>query len=243
VSLTDKRDLQGKVALVTGGASGMGAATAKLLRARGVTVVVADQAPNDGELQLDVMNEAAVDALVANLVEMHGRLDLAANFAGGGGVFAEVADIATADYQHALALNLDGTFYCLRAELRAMLRAGHGSVVNVSSLAGVIGNHSLAPYSAAKHGVVGLTKSAALEVADKGIRVNVVCPGRTLTPMLRKAFDGNEQRYQRMLHDQPMLRFGEPSEVAEAVCWLLSDAASYVTGHALQVDGGVAATT
>jgi NAD(P)-dependent dehydrogenase (short-subunit alcohol dehydrogenase family) len=236
-----RRDVAGKVALVTGGSSGMGEATVAILRERGATVVVADLHPGpDGE-RVDVTDEAAVDALVAGIVARHGRLDLAANFVGLGGDRAELTEITTKAYRASLQINLDSTFFCMRAQLRAMRAVGAGSIVNVSSLAGVIGNHSLAAYSAAKHGVVGLTKSAALEVAAEGIRVNVVCPGRTMTSMFRTAVAGNDALAERMRLDQPMLRLGEPIEIAEAVYFLLSDAASYITGHALQVDGGVAA--
>jgi NAD(P)-dependent dehydrogenase (short-subunit alcohol dehydrogenase family) len=141
-------DLAGRVALVTGGASGIGAATVELLRARGATVVVADLAPGDGGEVLDVTDEHAVDALVAGIVEQHGRLDLAANVAGTSGVYAHVAEVATSDWRATLSVNLDGLFFCLRAELRAMLVAGSGSVVNVASSAGRMGVPGLSAYSA-----------------------------------------------------------------------------------------------
>jgi NAD(P)-dependent dehydrogenase (short-subunit alcohol dehydrogenase family) len=234
-------ELAGRVALVTGGASGIGAATVALLRGRGATVVAADLQPGDGVEPLDVTDEAAVDRLVEDLVRRHGRLDLAANVAGTPGVHAPVADATTESWRATMAVNLDGVFFCLRAELRAMRAAGAGSVVNVASSAGRMGVPGLAAYSASKHGVLGLTKSAALEVAADGIRVNAVCPGSIRTPMLRGFVGGDEEQLERMGRRAPMGRLGEPAEIAEAIVWLLSDAAGFVTGNALSPDGGVAA--
>jgi NAD(P)-dependent dehydrogenase (short-subunit alcohol dehydrogenase family) len=239
--VTGGDDLAGRIALVTGGASGIGAATVSLLRERGATVVVADLAAGEGVEALDVTDEAAVDALVAAVVEQHGRLDLAANVAGTSGVYADVADAATADWRSTLSVNLDGVFFCLRAELRAMRVAGRGSVVNVASSAGRMGVPGLSAYSASKHAVIGLTKSAALEVARDGIRVNAVCPGSVRTPMLRGFVGGDEELLEKLGRRAPMGRLGEPDEIAEAVVWLLSDAARFVTGNALAPDGGVAA--
>jgi NAD(P)-dependent dehydrogenase (short-subunit alcohol dehydrogenase family) len=229
----------GKVALVTGGASGIGAATVARLRADGATVVVADISGGDGITTLDVTDEAAVDACVAAVVAEHGRLDLAANVAGTSGTYATVADSATADWRRTLDINLDGTYFCLRAELRAMAAAG-GSIVNVASGAARMGVPGLSAYSASKHAVIGLTKSAALENARTGIRVNAVCPGSIRTPMLR-AFAGSEEAFEKMGARSPMGRLGEPAEIAEAIVWLLSDAASFVTGATIEPDGGVAA--
>jgi NAD(P)-dependent dehydrogenase (short-subunit alcohol dehydrogenase family) len=234
-------DLEGRVALVTGGASGIGAATVDLLRARGAHVVAADIQAGDGVERLDVTDETAVDALVDDVVRRHGRLDLAANVAGTSGVYAPVADASTADWRATMAVNLDGVFFCVRAELRAMRAAGRGSIVNVASSAGRMGVPGLAAYSASKHGVLGLTKSAALEVAADGIRVNAVCPGSIRTPMLRGFVGGDEDLLERMGRRAPMGRLGEPVEIAEAIVWLLSDAAGFVTGNALSPDGGVAA--
>jgi NAD(P)-dependent dehydrogenase (short-subunit alcohol dehydrogenase family) len=234
-------DLAGRVALVTGGASGIGAATVALLRERGATVVAVDIQAGDGVERLDVTDEPAVDALVDDVVRRHGRLDLAANVAGTSGVYAPVVDATTADWRATMAVNLDGVFLCVRAELRAMRATGRGSIVNVASSAGRMGVPGLAAYSASKHGVLGLTKSAALEVAPDGIRVNAVCPGSIRTPMLRGFVGGDEDLLERMGRRAPMGRLGEPAEVAEAIVWLLSDAAGFVTGNALSPDGGVAA--
>jgi NAD(P)-dependent dehydrogenase (short-subunit alcohol dehydrogenase family) len=234
-------DLSGRVALVTGGASGIGAATVELLRSRGATVVAADLRAGDGVEALDVTDEAAVDALVATIVARHGRLDLAANVAGTPGVYANVADSSTDVWRSTMAVNLDGVYFCVRAELRALRAAGGGSIVNVASSAGRMGVPGLAAYSASKHGVIGLTKSAALEVAREGIRVNAVLPGSVRTPMLRGFVGGDESLLEKMGQRAPMGRLGEPDEIAEAIVWLLSDAARFVTGNTLAPDGGVAA--
>lgn len=234
-------ELSGRVALVTGGASGIGAATVERLRDRGATVVAADLAGGDGIVALDVTDEAAVDSLVADILVENGRLDLAANVAGTSGVYAEIADSSTDDWRRTLAVNLDGVYFALRAELRAMRTAGRGSIVNVASSAGRMGVPGLAAYSASKHAVIGLTKSAAIEVARHGIRVNAVCPGSVRTPMLRGFVGGDEELLEKMGRRAPMGRLGEPVEIAEAVVWLLSDAAGFVTGNALSPDGGVAA--
>jgi NAD(P)-dependent dehydrogenase (short-subunit alcohol dehydrogenase family) len=237
------RSLEGRIALVTGGASGIGAATTALLRARGATVIAADVAAGDGVERLDVTDEAAVDVLVARIVAEHGRLDLAANVAGLPGTYGTVAETGSADWRRTIDVNLHGVFFCLRAELRAMLAADPpgGAIVNVASSAGRMGVAGLADYSASKHAVLGLTKSAALEVARSGIRVNAVCPGTVRTPMLEGFVGGDADLLEKMGRRSPIGRLGEPDEVAEAIAWLLSDAASLVTGSTLDADGGVAA--
>ena len=232
-------ELQGKVALVTGGASGIGAATTEQLRARGAVVVVADIG---GDNPVDVTDERAVDALVARVLDEHGRLDIAANVAGTSGTYANVADASTESWRHTMQVNLDAVFFCLRAELRAMRALGTGgAIVNVASSAGKMGVPGLAAYSASKHGVLGLTKTAALEVAQDGIRVNAVCPGTIRTPMLRGFVGGDEEVLEKMGRRSPIGRLGEPDEIAAAIVWLCTDASSFVTGHALEADGGVAA--
>ncbi len=234
-------DLAGKVALVTGGASGIGAATVELLRRRGATVVATDLRGGAEVEALDVTDEDAVDDLVASIGSRYGRLDLAANVAGTPGVYANVVDSSTDVWRSTMSVNLDGVYFCVRAELRAMRAQRSGSVVNVASSAGRMGVPGLAAYSASKHGVIGLTKSAALEVARDGIRVNAVLPGSVRTPMLRGFVGGDEELLEKMGRRAPMGRLGEPDEIAEAIVWLLSDAARFVTGNALAPDGGVAA--
>jgi len=234
-------DLAGRVALVTGGASGIGAACVAALRARGAHVVAADVQDGDGVSACDVTDEAAVDALVAAIVAEHGRLDLAANVAGTSGTYAEVADSTTEAWRETMAVNLDAVYFCLRAELRAMRAGAGGSIVNVASAAGRMGVPGMGAYSASKHGVLGLTKTAAAEVARSGIRVNAVLPGSVRTPMLRGFAGGDEAALEQMGRRSPMGRLGEPDEIAEAVVWLLSDAARFVTGSCLAADGGVAA--
>jgi NAD(P)-dependent dehydrogenase (short-subunit alcohol dehydrogenase family) len=229
--------VKGQVALVTGAASGIGAATAALLRDRGATVVAADIASGPGVVALDVTDEDAVDAVVSGIVDDHGRLDLAANIAGVPGTYAEVAESTTDTWRRTMAVNLDGVYFCLRAELSA----GARSVVNVASAAGRMGVPGLAAYSASKHGVIGLTRSAALEVARRGVRVNCVCPGTVRTPMLSGFVGGDEAALEAMGRRSPMGRLGEPTEIAEAIVWLLSDAASFVSGAIVEPDGGVAA--
>lgn len=233
-------DLSGQVALVTGGASGIGLATVELLRARGATVVSADQRGGEDVEAVDVADEAAVDGLVAEILGRHGRLDLAANVAGTSGTYAPVADLTTEAWRATLAVNLDGMFFCLRAELRAM-RAGGGAIVNVASSAGRMGVAGLAAYAASKHGVLGLTRSAALEHARHGVRVNAVCPGSIRTPMLRAFVGGDDDVLEQLGRRAPMGRLGEPGEIAAGIVWLLSSDASFVTGAALEADGGVAA--
>jgi NAD(P)-dependent dehydrogenase (short-subunit alcohol dehydrogenase family) len=237
------RPFEDDVALVTGGASGIGAATVALLRSRGATVIAADVADGEGVEHLDVTDEGAVDALVGRIVAEHGRLDLAANVAGLPGTYGTVAETVSADWRRTIDVNLHGVFFCLRAELRAMLAADPpgGAIVNVASSAGRMGVAGLADYSASKHAVLGLTKSAALEVARAGIRVNAVCPGTVRTPMLEGFVGGDADLLEKMGRRSPIGRLGEPDEVAEAVAWLLSEAASLVTGSTLDADGGVAA--
>ncbi|MGH9137024.1 MAG: SDR family NAD(P)-dependent oxidoreductase [Acidimicrobiales bacterium] len=227
-----------KVALVTGGASGIGAATVELLRKQGATVVAADVNVAEGIEPLDVTDETAVDALIARVVDEHGRLDLAANCAGVAQPDVHLVSTPTDVWRRVLAVNLEGLFLCLRAELRAMLANGSGSIVNVASAAGVRGVPRFGAYAASKHGVIGLTKTAALETVRKGVRVNVVCPGTTDTPMLRSNPDG---RWENAAARDPMGRLAEPNEIAEAIVWLLSDRASFVSGATLEADGGVAA--
>ena len=251
--------LEGKVALVTGAAQGLGRAAAERIAADGARVVISDVKEEAGEraceeiragggeasfVRCDVSSSAEVAAMVAAVVERHGRIDCAVNNAGIGGEIAPTAEYSEEFWDRVIAVNLKGVFLCMQQELRRMTAQGAGAIVNVASIYGLVGGANSAGYTAAKHGVVGLTKSAALEVAAAGVRVNAVGPGFSGTPLLTegglKLSPGSEGwREIEALH--PMNRLAEPSEVAEAIAWLCSDAASFVTGHTLAVDGGFVA--
>jgi NAD(P)-dependent dehydrogenase (short-subunit alcohol dehydrogenase family) len=247
----------GKVGIVTGGASGIGKATAQLLAARGARVVVADLDEVQGEdvvqqivsnggeatfVGTDVTSAADVGAMVAAAMEGYGRLDLALNNAGTPGTYAPFLDQEADDWRRTLEINLTSVFVSMQAEIPAMVDGGGGAIVNTASAAGLMGFAMLPGYVASKHGVIGLTKSVALEFAAQGVRVNAVCPGSIRTQMLEGFAGGDEKTLQGMGRMQPIGRLGTPEEVAEAIVWLCSDAASFVTGHAMAVDGGVLAT-
>ena len=245
--------LDGKAALVTGGGSGLGRASAVALARAGATVTVVDvnedggketaalvyeEAGGDAEfVRADVTRPDDVAAMVDQAVGRWGHLDCAVNNAGMTGASASTADYELDEWNRAIALNLTGVFLCLKYELPAMLERG-GSIVNMASGAGLVGFPGLPAYVASKHGVVGLTKAAALEYAQQGVRINAICPGSTRTPMLEGFMGGDEQVERMMTRAVPLGRLGMPSEIAEAVVWLCSDAASFVVGHALAVDGG-----
>jgi NAD(P)-dependent dehydrogenase (short-subunit alcohol dehydrogenase family) len=245
--------LAGKAALVTGGGSGLGRASAIALARAGATVTVADvdeeggketaaivfeEAGGDADfVRADVTQADEVEAMVDKTVSRWGRLDCALNNAGTTGVSAPTADYALEDWNRAIALNLTGVFLCLKYEIPAMLEGG-GAIVNMASGAGLVGFAGLPAYVASKHGVVGLTRAAALEYASQGLRVNAICPGSTRTPMLEGFMGGDEQVERMMTRAVPLGRLGRPEEIADAVVWLCSDAASFVVGHALAVDGG-----
>ena len=245
------RDLGGRVAIVTDGGSGLGRACAQALGRAGATVLVADIDADGGAetvagidgptaaLRVDVTQPDEVAGMVDHAVEQFGRLDVAVNNAGMTGVSAPTADYTLDDWNRAIALNLTGVFLCLKYEIPAMLATGNGgAIVNMASGAGLVGFAGLPAYVASKHGVVGLTRAAALEYVKAGIRVNAVCPGSTRTPML-EGFMGDDERIEKMMTASvPLGRLGRPEEIAEAVVWLCSDAASFVVGHAMAVDGG-----
>ncbi|ADV83154.1 glucose 1-dehydrogenase [Terriglobus saanensis] len=246
---------EGKVALVTGAASGLGLATAKAFARAGAAVTLADW--NEKEVQVatkeladqgfktlavrcDVSNDEEVEAMVKHTVATFGRLDVAYNNAGIQNVLAETADSPRDDYDRVMGINLRGVWSCMKFELQQMRTQGSGAIVNCSSLGGLIGGNQRGTYHAAKHGVIGFTKSAALEYATRGIRVNDVCPGMIQTPMSDKMIaEGQGEELNKMLETfVPMKRMGRPEEIADAVLWLCSDAASYVTGQSISVDGG-----
>lgn len=235
--------MAGRVAIVVGGASGIGAATAARLQAQGETVIVGDVAAAGGVQRCDVTDEASVDAFVDAVVAQHGRLDVAVNCAGVSGTYGPVTQLDAAAWRRTVDVNLTGVFLCVRAELRAMAAndpAG-GVIVNVSSGAGLRGFAHLPDYVASKHGVIGLTRSVALETARSGIRVNAVCPGSVRTPMLEAFVGGDESALEGMGRISPVGRLGSPEEIAAAIVWLCSDDASFVTGSVVSADGGVSA--
>ncbi len=242
--------VEGRVALVTGGGSGIGRQACLVFSREGAQVVVCDVVLEGGEetvsqirqaggqamfIQADVAQAAEVEAVVARTVETYGRLDCAYNNAGIAGRTARVADDSEQNWDRVLSINLKGVWLCLKYEIAHMLTQGSGAIVNTASDAGLIGLRRAGAYVASKHGVVGLTKTAALEYATSNIRVNAVCPGPIDTPMLRGA---SERVIDAMATAQPNGRLGQPREIAEAAVWLCSDAASFVTGHPMPVDGG-----
>jgi NAD(P)-dependent dehydrogenase (short-subunit alcohol dehydrogenase family) len=245
----------GKVALVTGAASGIGRACAQLFAKEGASVVVSDVTLEGGQqtvrlieedggeaffVETDVSKAAQVEALVGRAVEAYGRLDYAFNNAGIEGRMAtNTADYPEEEWDRVIAINLKGVWLCMKNEIPQMLSQGAGSIVNNSSVEGLVGLEGTSAYAASKHGVVGLTKTAALEYAQSGIRVNAVCPGLIRTPMVERYTKGDaETEAQWAAIFEPVGRMGSSEEVAEAVVWLCSEAASFVTGHAMAVDGG-----
>jgi NAD(P)-dependent dehydrogenase (short-subunit alcohol dehydrogenase family) len=244
---------ENKVALVTGAGSGMGLATAQAFAAEGAVVVLADvnevaaraateQLVAAGHkaiaLRCDVADEAQVKAMVEQTVSTFGRLDAAFNNAGVQSPVAEVADASGEEFDRANAINLRGVWSCMKYELLQMRKQGSGAIVNNSSLGGLVGLPGRAAYHAGKHGVLGLTKSAALEYASRGIRINAVCPGIIDTPMVSGMLVSQPEAMKELMRDQPIGRLGRPEEIAAAVLWLCSPGASFVIGHALVVDGG-----
>jgi NAD(P)-dependent dehydrogenase (short-subunit alcohol dehydrogenase family) len=251
------RPLEDRVALVTGASSGIGRATALAFARAGARVVVASRNLERLEetahrvhelggaaiaIQTDVTQADQVRRMVAQTVKVYGRLDAAFNNAGGyrliGGKHGMTADLDEDVWDRVVGVNLKGVWLAMKYEIEPMLAQGGGAIVNNSSNDGLRAVPYSSPYVAAKHGVIGLTKTAAIEYAREGIRVNAVCPGWILTPPVRMLMKDKPGAEAEMLAEEPIGRFGEPSEVAATVVWLCSEAASYVTGHALAVDGG-----
>ncbi len=247
---------EGKVALVTGAGSGIGRATALVFAREGAKVVVADIVVEGGQetvqqievaggeaifVKADVSQAADVETLIAKTVETYGRLDCAFNNAGIEGGMKLTIDCTKEEFDRTIAVNLTGVWLCMKYEIQQMLSQGSGAIVNTASAAGLVGFPSLPDYVASKHGVVGLTKTAALEYAKSGIRVNAVCPGVIQTPMVERGAQLSPGFDELAVSMEPVGRFGQPSEIGEAVVWLCSDAASFVTGHPMVVDGGLVA--
>ena len=242
---------EGKVALVTGASSGIGRATAGAFAREDATVVVSDIAVKGGNetvemiqeaggdamfVKTDVANMTEVAALITKTIETYGRLDYAHNNAGGGGDSASTADYTKENWDRVVKVNLYGVWYCMKYEIPHMLAQGSGAIVNTSSISGLHGVRNLSAYSAAKHGVIGLTKSAALEYAKKGIRINALCPG--WTSEIREIPEIVHDRDPGFLAKHVVGRAAKPEEQAETVIWLCSDKASFVNGHAMVADGG-----
>jgi len=249
--------LAGSVALVTGAGRGIGLATAKALADAGASLVVADRdeeaigtaaeglrsaGHNAIAVTCDVTDKAQVAAMIERGVRTYGRLDAAFNNAGVNSDGAPLLDTSDEEFDRIINVNLRGVWNCMKAELRQMTSQGAGVIVNCSSIGGMVGSKGRSAYSASKHAVIGLTRSAALDYATLGIRINAVCPGIINTPMaveVTKNYDPEIVRA--MVAREPIGRFGEPEEIAAAVVWLCSPAASFMVGHAMAVDGGVLA--
>lgn len=246
--------LAGKITMVTGAASGIGRTTALAFAREGAkAVVVSDVDVKGGQetvrmvrkagadtlfIKTDVSSEADVEALVKKTVETYGRLDCAVNNAGLSGDVVRVAECSLQNWDRIMTVNLTGTFLGMKYEILQMLKQGGGAIVNTSSIVGVVGHQYSPPYIASKHAILGLTRSAALGYVKDNIRVNAICPGNTRTPIWEPTIKNRPEVFQAVLAAIPIGRLAEPEEIASAIVWLCSDAASYCTGHAMVVDGG-----
>ncbi len=245
--------LEGKVALITGGGSGIGRAAAVLFSNEGATVIVANRKAENGHetvrmikeaggeatyIQTDVSKKKDIETLLSAIVQKYGRLDCAFNNGGIDGKPAPIVDCEEEDWDEIININMKGTFLLMKYEIRQMLKQGHGSIVNMSSICGVVARPNRCAYTASRHGIVGLTKTAALEYSSRGIRINAVSPGSIRTDIFYRSTKGNPEKEKMYAQVHPIGRIGEPEEVAHAALWLCSDASSFVAGHSLFVDGG-----
>ena len=245
----------GKVALVTGGSTGIGKATALAFAAKGASVVLASRREREGEqaaeeiaraggealfVRTDVTQPEQVRHMVDRTVQRFGRLDIACNNAGGGeSTVGPAADLTEVQWDEAMAINLKSVWLCMKYQIPRILEQGSGSIVNVASANGVIGTAMFSAYTAAKHGVVGLSKAAALDYADKGLRINAICPGGVSTPFYDRLYGTEGEALERARDFHPLGREAQPEEIAGAIVWLCSDAASYVVGSPFVIDGGL----
>ncbi len=246
----------GKSVLVTGAGSGIGRATAIAFAAEGARLIVSDVNDSGGQgtvalirerggeadfIHTDVSRAADCAAMVERAVSRYGRLDVAFNNAGINLQIAPIAEVDEGEWQRILGINLTGVFLSMKYEIPAMKRSGGGKIINTASVGGVIGTAGITAYCATKHGVVGLTKSAALDHIKDGIRINAICPGGTLTPMLTEWFKEDPELARAKVAETPIGRMADPSEIARAVLFLASDESSFMVGHALVADGGLTA--
>lgn len=244
------KSFENKVVIVTGASSGIGLATAKAFAREGAKVVISDINEQAGEeavkeiinengeatfIKCDVSSESDVKNLVDSTIKKYGQLDCAYNNAGIEGTPNSTTECSVSNWDKTINTNLKGVWLCMKYEIPAMLKNGKGSIVNCSSIAGLVGFETIPAYVASKHGVIGLTETASLEFAKQSIRVNAVCPGVIHTPMLERFTQGDEEQ---MAQQDPMGRVGKPEEIADSVLWLCSDKSSYVTGQAIAIDGG-----
>lgn len=250
------KQFAGKVALVTGAASGIGRVSALALAKEGAKVVVSDVSVTEGEatsqqiaqaggqaifVKTDVTKAPEVEAMINETITAFGRLDFALNNAGIDGVRARTAEYPEEIWNQVIQVNLTGVFLCLKYEIPIMVKQGIGAIVNLSSVAGVTGFPGHAAYTASKHGVIGLTRTAALDYARAGLRINAICPAYTRTPMVERMITQHPDLEQKLIARVPLGRLGTPDEIAQAVVYLFSDAAGFITGHSLVMDGGIVA--
>ncbi len=240
-------DLGGRVGVVTGGSQGIGRACVEALAARGARVAVFDLRPEDAPdaaamaLEVNVADTAAVEAAFADVVERLGRLDFGVNNAGIDVETEPSEEWHAAPFGTTVDVNLGGVYHCMREEVAAMRRGGGGAIVNIGSVAAIVGTPTKPAYAASKHALVDLTRTAAIQFGPDGIRTNIVCPGGTLTPLAEQGMKDDPKLRKRIIATCPLGRLAEPAEIAQAVLWLVSDCASYVNGAVIPVDGGYTA--